>query len=309
MDKKLLNRLGIKIGHYTDTENLTGITAFIAEKGASIGIDIRGSGTCTFNTPSHDPTSAIEMVHGIVLTGGSAFGMESAFGVMQFLEEQKIGLKTPSAVVPNVTGAVIYDLEIGNSKVRPGKKDGYLAAKNASFNSSMHGNVGVGTGATLGKLFKGKAMKGGFGIGVTTLPQDILVAAFAVTNAIGDVINPVSGKFYAETGNYILKKKAIAEGLQLGGLHHSQTNTTLAVIATNVSLEKNQLIKIAQVAHDGMARAIFPVHTMWDGDVVFAISSHAGDQKLFSKKYLTTVTDIIGLAAQDALMKAIKNSL
>lgn len=311
MDKKILQKLGIKIGHYTDKKNLKGTSVFIAEKGASIGIDIRGSNTGTFNTPMYGIKGTAETVNCVVLTGGSTFGLESVLGAMQYLEEHKIGYMTRAALIPGMTGAVVYDLAVGNGKVHPGKQEGYKAASNASFNNLQQGNIGVGTGTTVGKWFKGKKMKGGFGIGLTKLPNDILVGAFVVTNSLGDIVNPLTGKFYADEGGYDLGKKNIKENIiNLSGLINlSPKNTTLAVIAVNVAMDRRQLMKVAELAHDGMARAIFPVHTMMDGDVIFALSSLSGERKEFPKAWSGTLIDLIGIAAQDALMKAIKNSI
>lgn len=311
MDSPILQRLGIKIGHYSDFKNLTGTTVFISEKGAHVGIDIRGSNTGTFNTPMYGPTGTATTLNSVVLTGGSTFGLESAFGAMQYLEENNIGFQTRAALIPGMTGAVVYDLAVGSSTVRPTKENGYLAAANASYENLAQGNIGAGTGTTVGKWFKGKPMKGGFGMAYTQLPPDIIVGAFVVTNSIGDVVNPNTGKFYAEDGKYDLQLKNISEDVtQLSGLFDmSPKNTTLAVIATNLALERRQLIKVAELAHDGMARAIFPVHTMMDGDVIFALSSLSGERKEFASAWSGTLTDVIGLAAQDALVKAIKNSI
>lgn len=311
MDEKILRKLGIMIGHYTDGKNLTGTTTFVAEKGASIGIDVRGSNTGTFNTPMYGIKGTAETANCVVLTGGSTFGLESVLGAMQYLEEHKIGYQTRAALIPGMTGAVIYDLAVGNGKVRPGKKEGYLAVSGASYSNLQQGNVGVGTGATTGKWFKGKKIKGGFGIGLTTLPNDIIVGAFVVTNSLGDIVNPLTHKFYCDEGGYDLAKKMISEDVTTltGLLNLAPQNTTLAVVATNIAMDRRQLMKVAELAHDGMARAIFPVHTMQDGDVIFALSSLSGERKVFPDAWSGTMIDVIGIAAQDALMKAIKNSI
>ena len=308
MDGKILQRLGIKIGHYTDKKNLTGTTVFIAEKGAHVGIDVRGSNTGTFNTPMYGIKGTAETVNGVVLTGGSTFGLESVLGAMQYLEEHRIGYMTRAALIPGMTGAVIYDLAVGNN-IRPGKKEGYLVAENASYNNLGQGNIGVGTGATTGKWFAGRKIKGGFGMGLTTLPEDIMVGAFVVTNSLGDIVNPETNKFYCDEGGWSLdNKKMTADVEKLSGLM-KMSFTTLAVIATNVVMDRRQLIKVAELAHDGMARAVFPVHTMMDGDTIFALSSLSGDRKEFPKAWSGTMIDVVGIAAQDALMKAIKNSV
>jgi L-aminopeptidase/D-esterase-like protein len=230
---------------------------------------------------------------------------------MKYLEENEIGYPTRAGIVPGIAGAVIYDIAVGNGKVRPTKEDGYRAAESADFGSMAQGNIGVGTGATVGKWIGGIPMKGGFGIGITEIAENIIVAAFAVTNAVGDVVNPKTGLFYSESGQQRLVNEAFSADLQ--GLHglmaQAPTNTTLAVVATNMQLEKTQLMKIAELAHDGMARAIHPIHTNRDGDIIFAISSLTGEQKVLPQVSPLTCVDIIGLAAADALIKAINNSI
>lgn len=193
----------------------------------------------------------------------------------------------------------------------PRKREGYFAAENASLEDLREGNVGVGTGATTGKWIAGKHLKGGFGMAEVTLSQDMLVCAFVVTNSVGDVVNPQTGKFYSDHGEYDLSQKNLPENITNFIKRDPSTsqNTTLAVIATNVAFERSQLLKIAEQAHDGMARSIFPSHTMRDGDVIFAISSHSGERRKIPPLSITTLTDVIGLGAADALMKAIKNSI
>jgi L-aminopeptidase/D-esterase-like protein len=308
LPENLLKRLGISIGHYTDLENLTGLTAFISKSGADIGIDIRGSNTGTFNTPAFEPKAAGKIAHAVVLTGGSTFGLSSAVGVMKSLAEQGIGNKTRAGLIPGTTGAVIYDIAVGKN-VSPSEDEGKQAVTNASMDLPEQGNVGVGTGATVGKWYKGVFTKGGFGIGVSYLPHDIVVAAFTVTNALGDIVSPVTRQFYSESGGYDKVFETLGEKItHLTGTMDLTGNTTLTVIATNVAMSKNQLMKVAEFTHDGYARAIHPIHTNMDGDVVFAISSKDGEQLKLDTPEIT-VTDMIGMAAQDAVVKAINNSI
>jgi L-aminopeptidase/D-esterase-like protein len=312
MNKKILEKLGIKIGHFTDEKNLTGMTVFIAEKGAEIGIEIRGSWPGFISAPYFGPKSSGTATNSIVLSGGSTHGMlESVSGAFQYLEEKGIGMATRSGSIPYITASVIYDLSVLLGKEKPTKVGGYNAAKNASYSNLSQGNVGVGTGATTGKWFKGKLIKGGFGIGVTELPDDILVGAFVVTNSVGDVVNPNNNKFYSDSGNFDLDKKKInkKQNNLIGLVDTTPMNTTLAVIATNAALNNFQLMKVAELAHDGMARSVMPVHTMMDGDIVFAVSSHNGERKDISYMNPLTQVDMIGIGAADALMKAIKNSV
>ena len=312
-EKDLFNRVGLQLGHYTDHLNITGMSVFIAREGAHVGIDIRGSSSGTLNTSVYEAKAAGRLVHAVLLTGGSLFGLESAFGVMRFLEENKIGSSTRSRLIPLITGAVIYDLPVGNAHIRPTRENGYQAAQSASYRHFEQGCIGAGTGATLGKWINGGPMKGGFGIGVTTI-NEILVVAFAVTNAVGDVVNPKTGEFYSECGKQELVNQFLHPPLEhLNGLIASSqsapSNTTLAVIATNMSLHKTQLMKVAELAHDGMARAIHPVHTNLDGDVIFALSSLSGENRDASHMSEMTCVDVVGIAAADALVKAINNSV
>ncbi|MGF7229021.1 MAG: P1 family peptidase [Candidatus Saccharibacteria bacterium] len=304
----LLKRLGLKIGHYTDADSFTGLTAFITEQGADLGIDIRGSNTGTFNTPCFDPKAAWSEAHAVVLTGGSTFGLSSAVGVMKKLAEQGIGGQTRAGIIPGATGAVIYDLAVGKN-VSPSETDGMKAVENATSELPEIGNVGVGTGATLGKWFKGAYMKGGFGVGVSYLPNDIIVAAFTVVNALGDAVSPVTKEFYSESGGYRKVGEDLDVDLQsLVGTMQMSGNTTLTVIATNVVMDKNQLMKVAEFTHDGYARALHPIHTNMDGDVVFALSSKSSE-RVTVDTYPATVTDMVGIAAQDAVVAAINNAV
>lgn len=305
----LLKRLGLKIGHYTDKDNITGLTVFIAEQSADIGIDIRGSNTGTFNTPAFEPKAAGNSVQAVVLTGGSTFGLASAVGVMEELVEMGVGNKTRAGIVPATTGAVIYDIAVGNN-THPALNEGRQAVKNATNDLPEQGNVGVGTGAVVGKWFKGKLMKGGFGIGISYLPHDIIVAAFTVTNALGDVVNPQTGEFYSESGKQSAIHSTFGNSLEhLTATMNLSGNTTLTVIATNVSMSKEQLMKVAEFTHDGYARAIHPIHTNMDGDVVFAISSRTGERKTFPNMNTSTLIDFIGMGAQEAVVNAINNSI
>jgi len=306
--------MNIAIGHYTDTKNQTGCTVFIFRRPARIGIDIRGSNTVTFNTPAFDSKAVEDAVHAIVLSGGSAYGIESVFGVMQFLEENRIAYKTRGGLVPSVTGAVIYDLPEGRSDIRPDKQAGYIAASNAASNNYATGNIGVGTGAMTGKWLLGHKRKGGFGIGSVDFPGDIEATAYVVTNSVGDVIvNPSElAQKQQQFQNLTLYPKRLLGTLDLDRLDQSKhsekhENTTLAVIATNADLTKHELQKVAELAHDGMARSIYPVHTNMDGDVVFAVS--VTPRKKIKGLNKVSLVDFVGIAAADALSLAITNSV
>lgn len=285
---KLLKKLGIKVGHYSDFENLTGATVFIPDSGADIGIDIRGSDTGTINTPAYDVKGADKLVKAIVLCGGSTRGLECAIGVMDKLD------------TPSVCGACIYDRKVGKD-VRPKIKDGYKMAENASYDNLVQGNVGVGVGATTGKWKKKYRMKGGFGFSIKEVKENAYIGAFVVTNAAGNVIKPNENVFYYEKGGYDINDFYNTKLAR-------QTNTTLAVIVTNIEMSKDELIKVSEMAHDGMTRSIYPVHTNYDGDIVFSISPHSKNRVKLKMNDFKLV-NFVGIYAQNLLSEAIKNSV
>ena len=270
---------GLKVGHYTLTERPTGCTVLLCETGATAGVDVRGSAPGTRETDLLSPINTVQQVHAIVLAGGSAYGLDAATGVMHYLEERNIGYKIGRlGVVPIVPAAILMDLGVGNFKIRPTAESGYKACLSATAGPVAEGNVGAGAGATIGKMF-GPAfrMKGGLGTASVRIgTTGIVVGALAAVNAVGDVIDPRTGKVLAGA------RAADGEGFRdsmaamLDGEHvvlESAANSTLGVVATNVPFSKVEMTKIAQMAHDGYARAINPVHTMADGDTVFALST------------------------------------
>ena len=255
---------GIKVGHETLAARFTGCTVVLVERGAVAGVDVRGSAPGTRETDLLNPVNTVEQVHAIVLTGGSAFGLDAASGVMRLLEERGIGFETGAGRVPIVPAAVLFDLNVGNDpRIRPGADCGYRAAAAASSGPAAEGNVGAGAGATVGKLAgRERAMKGGIGSAAIALPDGLIVAALVVVNAAGDVIDPATGQVVAgartEDGRGLADvRRLIRAGLAMQG--RVGENTTLGVVATNARLTKAQATKVAQMAHDGLARAIAPV--------------------------------------------------
>lgn len=279
---------GIEVGHAQDHEALTGCTVILCRKGAVGGVDVRGSAPGTRETDLLNPINLVEKVHAIVLAGGSAFGLDAATGVMRYLEEKKIGFNTGVAKVPIVPSAILYDLNLGRADVRPDPAMGYHAAASASSDRLEEGNVGAGTGASIGKMFgPALAMKSGVGTASTEIDGGVIVGALVAVNAWGDVIDPETGQvlaglrsgkvgplrvgkkgYFADTLNTM--KGTIGRGIL--GLA-TRTNTVIGVVATNAKLNKAQATKVAQMAQDGVARAIRPAHTMLDGDVIFALSA------------------------------------
>jgi L-aminopeptidase/D-esterase-like protein len=297
--KGLTDITGIRVGHISDFQAITGCTAILCEAGAVGGVDIRGAASGTQETATLDPLHVDPVVHGILLAGGSAFGLEAASGVRRYLESRGAGVSTPAAKVPIVPAAILYDLGIGKANVRPTVAMGEAAASAASTAAVPEGSVGAGTGATVGKALGMKqAMKGGVGCYTISLPGDVLVASLVAVNAFGDVRDPATGKIVAgarkapdsrefANASEILKQRPPAALVR--------TNTTLAVVATNARLTKVEATKLAQFASLGMARAIYPVNTTNDGDTVFALSH--GDRR----------ADInsLGIAAAEAVAEAI----
>jgi L-aminopeptidase/D-esterase-like protein len=265
---------GVLVGHATDDEGLTGCTAILFQVPAVAGVDVRGSSPGTRETDLLSPTGRVGETHGILLTGGSAFGLAAADGVVSFLQERGVGYDVRVARVPLVPAAVLFDLAVGDPKARPDAAMGYEAAATAASGEFLQGSVGAGTGATVGKVLgPERAMKGGVGSASVSLSGGLVVAALAAVNAFGDVRDPAAGE--------ILAGPRLADGTLADSVEHLEEaarfmrwgeNTTLAVVATNARLTKPQVTKVAQMAHDGLARAISPVHTSIDGDLIFAAS-------------------------------------
>ncbi|HET9909051.1 MAG TPA: P1 family peptidase, partial [Anaerolineales bacterium] len=279
---------GIEVGHAQDEQALTGCTVILCRKGAVAGVDVRGGAPGTRETDLLNPINLVGQVHAIVLAGGSAFGLDAASGVMRFLEENKIGFNTGAARVPIVPSAILYDLNLGRADVRPDSAMGYRAAAAASALAPQEGNAGAGMGASVGKMFGSKlAMKAGLGTASLAIGGGIVVGAIVAVNAFGDVIDPHTGSIIAglrsgKVGPVRIGKKdhfadtlaAMKNPVGRGVLSlASHTNTVIGVVATNAKLTKAQATKVAQMAQDGLARAIRPAHTMLDGDTIFALST------------------------------------
>lgn len=279
---------GIEVGQAQDEEALTGCTVILCRKGAVGGVDVRGSAPGTRETDLLNPINLVDKVHAVVLAGGSAFGLDAASGVMKYLAEQKIGYGLGASRVPIVPAAILFDLGLGKSARHPDPEMGYAAVSAAQAGPVAEGNVGAGTGATLGKIFgMAGAMKSGLGTASIEIGGGVVVGAIVAVNAFGDVLDP-------ETGQIIAGARPAKLGpVKLGGsgpfadtLKVMQTlagrtilslatggNTVIAVVATNARFDKAQATKVAQMAHDGLARAVRPAHTMLDGDTIFALAT------------------------------------
>lgn len=295
-----------RIGHSQDIEAATGCTVVLCPEGATAGVDVRGGAPGTRETDLLNPINLVDQIHGIMLAGGSAYGLDAAGGVMQYLEERGYGFDVQVAKVPIVSSAVLFDLPVGNPYRRPDAAMGYQACVNAKTSNLKVGSVGVGTGATIGKL-KGyeQAMKGG--IGFSTLEAGKLkVHALVAVNALGDVVDPVTGKIVA--GLRTVDGKALAgteETMIADGSDKKVSfsgNTSLGVVMTNAKMDKVQATKVASMAQDGLARVIRPCHTMMDGDTIFALSSGevAADVSLIGVMAAKTI--------EEAVLNAITNA-
>src|SRR5499426_830225 len=296
---------GIKVGHFTDSRRPTGCTVILCEEGAIGGVDVRGAAPGTRETDLLNPINTVQQVHAVVLAGGSAFGLDTATGVMRYLEERGIGFDTRVARVPITPAAILFDLGVGDPKIRPDAEAGYRACKAATTDAPAEGNVGAGAGATVGKLFgMDRAMKGGLGAALIKLSDgksSLTVGAIVAVNAVGDMIDPGTGKVIAgartKDGKALLgSMNAILRGEPLPSLLGG-VSTTIGVVATDVKLDKAQATKVAQMAHDGLARAINPVHTAADGDTIFALAT--------GKSSRAANVALIGALAAEAMAQAV----
>ena len=300
---------GVKAGHFTDRRRPTGCTVLLFEKGAAAGVDVRGSAPGTRETDLLNPVNSVQQVHAILLAGGSAYGLDAASGVMRYLEEHGLGYHFGSAVVPIVPAAILFDLGVGDPKIRPTAESGYQACRAATAGKVTEGNVGAGAGATVGKMFGMKsAMKSGIGTASIRIGKTgIVVAAIAAVNAVGDVVDPRTGKIVAgarkpDGSGFMDTMARMREGH--GVELPAGSNTTLGIVATNVALDKTQLTKIAQMSHDGLARTIYPVHTPSDGDTIFAVATAAIAARANHGAIGALAADVLA----EAVLRAVKNA-
>lgn len=306
---------GIKVGHHTLTERPTGCTVIIVEgEGAAGGVSQRGGAPGTRETDLLDPLNMVDRVNAVVLSGGSAFGLDAAQGVVRYLEERNIGYRTGAGVVPIVPAAILFDLGFGgNPKIRPAADCGYKAARAASAGPVQEGNVGAGAGATVGKMGgvvehagypagRRLPMKAGIGSAAIALPNGLVVGAIVAVNAVGDIIDPETGGVVAGTRNPDGSLADIRKLLRSGALTRRQPprsgeNTTIGLVATNAKLSKADVNRVALMADDGFARAINPSHTAGDGDTVFALATGRWDGDASAT--------LVGALAAEAMAEAI----
>jgi L-aminopeptidase/D-esterase-like protein len=297
--KGLTDIPGVHVGHVSDFEALTGCTAIVIEAGATGGVDIRGSATGTQEIDVLSPGHVTDKVHAILLAGGSAFGLEAAAGVRRYLASKKVGFAFGGQHIPIVPGAILFDLAIGKPGVHPNVAMGEAAAAAATADPVQEGCVGAGTGATIGKLFgMSRAMKSGMGSWTVTLPGGVMVSALVALNAVGDVRDPATGKLIAgarksaQSRELVDSEAEMKKGAVIGG---GRGNTTIGVVATNAKLNKVQANKLAEFSSLGVARTVYPVNTMSDGDTMFALA--CGE--------LVADINTLGVAAAEATAQAI----
>lgn len=292
----------IQIGHQEDRENGTGCTVILTPQGAVCGVDVRGGGPASRETELLNPLASNNGIHGLFLSGGSAYGLDVAGGIMKYLEERKIGLKVGNELVPIVVGSCLFDLACANGKVRPDEKMGYEACVDSEQNIERNGNVGAGMGATVGKILGDKhAMKSGLGCYALQVGR-LQVGAIVAVNAIGDVFEidsqkPLAGLLNKNKNGFLNSEKEAVKLLQIANMF--SFNTTIAAIITNAKLDKATMNKVAAMASNGIARTIRPVNTTMDGDSVYALS--VGKVK--------SSGDVVGTLAAHVLAKAINKAV
>ena len=292
---------GIEVGHAQNKKALTGCTVILCRKGAVTGVDVRGGAPGTRETDLLNPGNLVQKVHAILLAGGSAFGLDAASGVMRYLEENQVGFKTHEAMVPIVPSAILYDLDLGDPKIRPDAKMGYQACVNASSDEADEGVVGAGTGASVGKMLGHKhAMKSGVGSASIHLGRGIVVGAIAAVNALGDIYDPNTGEFVAGIRH---KRKTLKWMRMSSYIPRFRRNTVIGAVAVNANFSKADMTRIAQMAHDGMARAIRPSHTQYDGDTIFALATGG------KRADLSTVGAFAAEAFATAIIRAVRASV
>lgn len=297
---KITDIKGIQIGQSEDKEAGTGCTVIICKDGATAGVDVRGGGPATRETDLLNPVNMVQQINAVILSGGSAFGLDAASGVMQYLEEHECGFDMKVAHVPIVCGASLFDLTVGDAKTRPNKEMGYLACLDSETNTPFkNGNYGAGCGASVGKIMGPQfAMKGGIGSSAIEI-NGIQVGAIVAVNACGNVVDyqtneQLAGIYDSEHNCIIPATDVIFK--QMEKLRELPSgNTTISCVITNAKLDKAQCTKIAGIAHNGYARAIHPVHTMSDGDTIFVLSTNE----------VEVMPDAIGVLATEMIAKAI----
>jgi L-aminopeptidase/D-esterase-like protein len=292
---------GVEVGHAQNIKALTGCTVVLCRKGAVAGVDVRGGAPGTRETDLLNPINLVQKIHAVLLAGGSAFGLDAASGVMRWLEEHRIGFQTRDTHIPIVPAAILYDLSVGRGDIRPDAKMGYQACVHASDEVTAEGVVGAGTGASVGKVSgMEQAMKSGVGGASIHIGRGVVVGALVVVNALGDVHDPETGKFVAGVRG---DKKTLDLMRTTAFRIFPGNNTVLGVVAVNADFSKAEMTRVAGMAHDGLARAIRPAHTQFDGDTIFALATSG------KKMDVSTVGAFAAEAVAAAIVRAVRMSV
>ena len=301
---------GIRVGHYTDRENATGCTVVVCEAGAVGGVDVRGSAPGTRETDVLSPTAMVDQAHAVLLSGGSAFGLSAATGVVDYLEEHGIGIEFANATIPIVPAAILFDLGLVTDRVRPGATEGRMACDAANSGPVAEGSVGAGAGATVGKLLgRERCLKGGIGTFSIGLGDGLMVGAIVAVNAVGGVVDPETGRIVAgplaDDGLTMFDSMALITSPDFEEVRvRVGENTTIGVVATNADLTKAQANKLASVAHDGLAMAVRPAHLMGDGDTIFALATGQYEGKASMNRLCAAVAACVSQAIVRGVQKA-----
>lgn len=298
LQRNLTDIEGIKIGHEQDYKGATGCTVVLCEEGAIAGVDVEGGSPGTRETELLSPLNRVDKAHGILLSGGSAFGLDAASGIMEYLESHDAGFDVGVTKVPIVPGAILFDLGIGDYKKRPDKQMGLQACENAAGDTCKEGTIGAGTGATVGKVLgMDRAMKGGLGTYCLQVGE-LMVGAMVAVNCFGDVVNPETGEIVAgalsDSGSFVNTEEFMIKQFE-NRKNKNQENTTIGVVVSNAKLNKAEANKLASMAHDGFARTMRPSHTMVDGDTIFTLATGEVESDL----------DLVGLLAADVMEQAV----
>lgn len=298
---------GIKLGHAQNEKGGTGCSVVICNEGATGGVDVRGGSPGTRETDLLNPMEMVDKINAVVLSGGSAFGLDASSGVMEYLEEKGIGFDVTVAKVPIVCQAVLFDLAFGNPKVRPDKQMGIEACKNSeTYDDDINGNIGAGYGATVGKFLGSPySMKGGLGTYAVKI-GDLEVGAIVAVNCLGDVVDPsnldiIVGAYDREKNKFLNTEKIILDNLE-HPKNPFKGNTTIGIIVTNANFTKAQANKVASMAHNGYGRTMRPAHTMFDGDTIFTMATNKVDADV------TTVGMIAAQVMEQAIIRGVKSA-
>lgn len=307
--RSIVDVKGISVGHTTDLERLTGCTVVLCPSGATAAVDVRGGAPGTRETDLLGPGRLVQKVQAIVLAGGSAFGLAAADGVMRYLAEHGYGQLVGARRVPIVPAAVLFDLGLGEMQGYPDADSGWQAAASARSDSTFEGCVGAGTGATVGKVFGiSHAVKSGIGSAAIRLESGVTVGAIVAVNALGDVVNPMTGQIIAGSrhptnDSYTSAVAAIIQG-QTESTTPPGTNTTIGVVATDANLSRDELTRVATAAHDGLARVVRPAHSLYDGDTFFALATGQESRRADSVAIAVAATEVVATAIIRAVMAA-----